>query len=272
MTVPIVAKPRTAEIAAVVVANDAVNAEYRGLVLSCGAPATEAQPGQFFQLLCPASDAAPFLRRPMSVYCSDPVVGRVEFLYKITGLGTRGLATLRAGDLANIFGPLGNGFRIDSTARHIMIVGRGVGLATLAPVAVAARARGIRVTAILSARTDEFVMSEAMLAEIGAETIVVTDATGSSEVANVERLVRTLVAEAGIDTFYTCGSNRLMLLLQRIAAEYHVRGEVALEQQMACGLGMCYCCVREIRSPQGIAHRRVCWDGPVFDLAEALPW
>ena len=262
--------PQAAEIGAVVVANDAVNADYRLLVLACGAPATGARPGQFFQLLCPPADGEPFLRRPMSVYGADPAAERVEFLYKVTGLGTRGLATLRAGDTANIFGPLGNGFTIDPGTRHIAIAGRGVGLATLAPLALAARARGIEVTAILSARAAEFVMSETMFLSAGADVIAVIDTDGTSDVANVEVIVRGLIAERGTGALYTCGSARLMRMLQRVAAETGIRGEVALEQQMACGLGMCFCCVREFRTTAGIVHKRVCWNGPVFDLGEAL--
>ena len=208
----------------------------------------------------------------MSVYLADAAAGVVEFLYKVTGLGTRGLATLRPGDEANIFGPLGNGFGLDPVPRHLLVVGRGVGLATLAPLALAARTGGSRVTALISARSSEFVMSAGVFAAAGAEMTVVVDDDGTSAVENVERIVRALIDVDGVDAFATCGSTRLMLLLQRIAREGGIRGEVALEQQMACGLGMCFCCVRAFQSATDVEYRRVCWDGPVFDLAEALPW
>src|ERR1700722_18250349 len=74
-------------------ANTAVNAEYRHLVVDCSEIAAAAQPGQFFQLLCPHSAGEqPFLRRPMSLYGADPATRQVEFLYKVTGAGTRGLS------------------------------------------------------------------------------------------------------------------------------------------------------------------------------------
>jgi dihydroorotate dehydrogenase electron transfer subunit len=80
-----------------VVSNDSVNAEYRHLVVSCGSVPAKAIPGQFFQLLCPQAEGdQPFLRRPMSLYGVDPLRKRVEFLYKVTGAGTRG-----AGDPAS---------------------------------------------------------------------------------------------------------------------------------------------------------------------------
>ena len=66
-----------------VLSHAAANAEYRHLVLAAPAPASDARPGQFFQLLCPAPPGeAPFLRRPMSVYAADPARGEIGFLYK----------------------------------------------------------------------------------------------------------------------------------------------------------------------------------------------
>ncbi len=56
--------------------------------------------------------------------------------------------------------------------------------------------------------------------------------------------------------------------MQRLGAELSVPGEVAMEQQMACGIGMCYCCVRAFREGDKLVSKRVCWDGPVFPLAE----
>src|SRR5258707_7619091 len=98
---------------AVVLSNDSVNLEYRHLVVRCGAVSASAVPGQFFQLLCPHSEGAqPFLRRPMRLYGVHPARREVEFLYKVAGAGTRGLATLRAGDTIDITAPLGLGYTL----------------------------------------------------------------------------------------------------------------------------------------------------------------
>jgi dihydroorotate dehydrogenase electron transfer subunit len=262
-----------AEQLATVVSNAWVNQEYKHLVLACGDPATRTEPGQFFHLLCPPSgDDAPFLRRPMSVYRVDAAAGRVEFLYKITGAGTRGIALLEPSDRFDMLGPLGIGFRLHESWRHIVVVGRGVGLATLAPLAQSAQARGIGVTAILSARRPELLMSVDLFRAQGAVVLAVTDSEGTSGPAHVERLLHELIAAGKAQAFFTCGSNRLMLLLQRLGHEHGIPGQVALEQQMACGLGMCFCCVREFRVEGAVIHRRVCWEGPVFDLQEAVSW
>ena len=267
-----VAEHRVGEHLCKVLANAAVNADYRHLRLAAPPAALTARPGQFFHLLCPAgASGTPFLRRPMSVYEVNAAAGEIAFLYKVHGEGTRALATLRPGDVLDAAGPLGRGFTIDPAWHRILLVGRGVGLATLAPLAVVAAAQGIGVTALLSVRRPDLVMSVALLEAIGTEVHVVHDADGSSEVRAVERRLEQMIAAAPVDAVFTCGSARLLTLLQRFVAAHGLIGEVALEQQMACGLSMCFCCVRPFRVGDLVEHRRVCWEGPVFDLMEAMP-
>jgi dihydroorotate dehydrogenase electron transfer subunit len=266
-------EPPVLDVVGVVASHVWLNDEYRHLVLEAPHPAPLARAGQFFNLECPhTAEDKPFLRRPMSVYKADADRGQVEFLYKVTGVGTRGLAAIKVGRTMRILGPLGTGFTIAPSARHIVVLGRGVGLATLAPLAEMAAGRGVGVTAILSARTPSTVMSVERFAAIGARTDVVLDSDGTSAPENVERILRDLVRAGRADAFYTCGSNRLMLLMQKLGREFGLPGEVALEQQMACGLGMCFCCVRNFSVGGVIEARRVCTEGPVFDLDEALSW
>lgn len=255
-----------------VISNDPINAEYRHLIVRSSEPAARAAAGQFFQLLCPQSiGEQPFLRRPMSVYGADRAQQQVEFLYKVTGAGTRGLATLQPGDSLDIMGPLGVGFRLDPSWRHIVVVGRGAGLATLAPLAKAAQANGTQVTAVLSARRPDLLVSAELFESFGAEVVPVSDSEATSGPANVEHILRSLIAQQRCNAFFTCGSSRLMRVQQRLGKEFGVPGQVAMEQQMACGIGLCYCCVRDFNVNGEIISRRVCWDGPVFDLVEALP-
>jgi dihydroorotate dehydrogenase electron transfer subunit len=255
-----------------VLSHDWVNAEYKHLVVEASPKALSVTPGQFFNLLCPSPDVGElFFRRPQSVYRIDRPRGWIEFLYKCVGRGTRGLATLRKGDDLNMVGPLGVGFKLDPTWRHIVVLGRGVGIATLGPISQLARERHVGVTAILSARNPDFVMADALFREAG-EVVSVLDTDGSSAVENVGRILQDLIAKNRADTFFTCGSNRLFQLMKRLGKAHNIPGQVAMEQVMACGLGPCYVCVRtfEVNGKQEL--RRVCIDGPVFDLQEAVGW
>jgi dihydroorotate dehydrogenase electron transfer subunit len=255
-----------------VVSHDWVNAEYKHLVVEASPKALSVTPGQFFNLLCPSPDVGElFFRRPQSVYCIDRPRGRIEFLYKCVGRGTRGLATLRKGDDLNMVGPLGVGFKLDPAWRHIVVLGRGVGIATLGPISQLARERQVGVTAILSARNPDFVMADALFREAG-EVVSVLDTDGTSAIENVERILQDLITQKRADAFFTCGSNRLFQLMKRLGRAHNVPGQVAMEQVMACGLGPCYVCVRtfEVNGKQEL--RRVCIDGPVFNLQEAVGW
>jgi dihydroorotate dehydrogenase electron transfer subunit len=255
-----------------VVAHDWVNAEYKHLVIDASPKSLAVKPGQFFNLLCPSPDDGElWLRRPQSVYRIDRERGRIEFLYKCVGRGTKGLATLKRGDELNMVGPLGVGFTVDASWKHIVVLGRGVGLATLAPISQLAAENGIGVTAILSARSPEFVMAGDLFARTG-RVIAALDSDDSSAVENVEAILRRLIADGKADAFFTCGSNRLFQLMKRLGKAHGIPGQIAMEQIMACGLGPCYVCVRTFEVDGKQELRRVCVEGPVFDLQEALGW
>ena len=256
-----------------VVSNDWVNGEYKLIVLDVHPRALNAYAGQFFHLLCPSPDGAEvWMRRPMSIYRVDRAAGRLEFLYKCEGRGTRGMAILDAGDDFNITGPLGVGFTLDPAWKNIVVLGRGVGLATLAPLSQLAAEQGIGVTAILSARAPELVMSKELFRDLGATTISVVDTDGSSNVGNVENILEGLIADGKADAFFTCGSSRLLRLMQKAGKAHGVPGQVAMEQIMVCGFGACYVCMRTFEVNGERVLRRVCREGPVFNMQEAVGW
>ncbi len=254
--------------------NEPVNGEYRKLVLDAPVELlARCHAGQFFHLLCPhIGGESPFLRRPMSIYGFYPELGELHFLYKVTGEGTRALAFLRQDETLNVLGPLGKPFAIEAHWEHLVLLARGVGLATLAPLALEAKRLSKRMTVICSARSPELLMSVDYFKDLGARVITVTDSEGTSATGNLETIIERLIADDGVDAFYTCGSNRMLKLLQQLGRRHDVPGQIALEQQMACGLGMCYCCVRPFQKNDKVVQLRVCREGPVFDIQEAMTW
>lgn len=256
-----------------VVANASVNDEYKLVVLKVHPAALKAYAGQMFHLLCPSPDGADvWMRRPMSVYRVDKANQQIEFLYKVEGRGTRGMALLRRGDEFNVAGPLGRGFVLEPSWRHIVVLGRGVGLATLAPLSQLAAENSVGVTAVLSARHPGVVMSKELFEGLGAKTITVLDSDGSSAVENVEKILEDLITQNKADAFFTCGSNRLLKLMQRLGKNHGIPGQVAMEQIMVCGFGACYVCVRTFEVDGKRILRRVCREGPVFNMQEAVGW
>lgn len=255
-----------------VVSNVWVNPEYKHLVVTATPKALRAKPGQFFNILCPSPDDGDlWLRRPQSVYRIDREGGRLEFLYKCVGRGTRGMATFEAGQDCNMVGPLGVGFTLPPGARNIVVLGRGVGLATMGPISQMAAENGVGVTAILSARSPGLVMTDDLFGKAG-DVVKVLDSDGTSSVENVRAILERLIAAKKADAFYTCGSNRLLFLMKDLGKRHGIPGQVAMEQIMACGLGPCYVCVRTFEVNGHKELRRVCIEGPVFDLQECVGW
>jgi dihydroorotate dehydrogenase electron transfer subunit len=249
-----------------------VNPEYKHLIVKASPKQLLVKPGQFFNILCPAPDDGElWLRRPQSIYRVDRAGGNLEFLYKCAGRGTRGMATFEPGQDCNMVGPLGIGFSLKPGTKNIVVLGRGVGLATMGPISQMAADNGVGVTAILSARSPELVMADELFGKVG-EVIRVLDTDGTSAVENVRAIIERLIAAKKADAFYTCGSNRLMFLMKELGAKHRIPGQVAMEQIMACGLGPCYVCVRTFEVDGHKELRRVCIEGPVFDLQECVGW
>ena len=146
--------------------------------------------------------------------------------------------------------------------------GCGVGLATMAAVVPWARRRKIAVTAILSARSPWDLMEREFTQHEQITVHPVFDQDGSSSVERVESLLENIIKESRPDITFTCGSNRLMQVMQKMGRKHGIPGEIALEQQMACALGVCLSCVRPIQVGNETVHKRVCCEGPVFDVQQ----
>ena len=251
-----------------------VNEEYKHVVLKVHEHALKAYAGQMFHLLCPSPDGAEvWMRRPMSVYRVDKAAGQVEFLYKAEGRGTRGMGTLESrATTSTSRARWGRASSFNRPGRTLSCSAAVSGLATLAPLSQLAAEHGVGVTAILSARHAGVVMSKDLFEGLGARMITVLDSDGSSAVENVEKILEDLIAEGKADAFFTCGSNRLLKLMQRLGKKHNIPGQVAMEQIMVCGFGACYVCMRTFEVDGKRVLRRVCRDGPVFNMQEAVGW
>src|SRR6185295_9883342 len=163
-------------------------------------------------------------------------------------------------------------FKLQPEWKNVVVLGRGVGLATLAPLSQLAADHGVGVTAILSARNPGVLMSKELFESYGARVVTVFDSDGSSAVENVQAILEELIAKGQAGAFFTCGSNRLLKLMQRLGKKHNIPGQVAMEQIMVCGFGACYVCMRTFEVDGKKVLRRVCRDGPVFNMQEAVGW
>ncbi|WP_226037841.1 dihydroorotate dehydrogenase electron transfer subunit [Aquibacillus saliphilus] len=251
-----------------VLLNQQVSNRYWHMIVNTSMLDQSVEPGQFFQIRC-ADKYTPFLRRPLSVYRINEHT--TEFLYLVKGKGTTEMTTIEQGDTIDLMGPLGNGFQIDSSMKTILLVARGVGVATLAAVAQAAYNKQIHCVAILSARTKEDLLAAEFLEGFGADVYKVTEEDGTSDVTNVQSIITNeIFGKYKIDCIYTCGSRRLSKLAQEMSTNYDIPGQIALEEHMGCAMGACFACVCDVMDGDVTKSVRVCIEGPVFPLRKVV--
>jgi dihydroorotate dehydrogenase electron transfer subunit len=262
-------------------------------VLRLHAPVTSrrACPGQFIHLQC--APEIP-LRRPLSIMRTDPA-GWIEVLYKPVGAGLAALTHLQVQQTVSLLGPIGNGFDWSSNPRHILALGGGVGIPPMIFAAQVLRERTDTALSVymgseipfpfaLAAATLETpgVAAEgkstvALLSEWGVPCVLTSRAglPGSHDGFVTDLAARSLEAlgpdERERTLLLACGPEPMLAAAARLAGQFAVRCQLALEEYMACGVGGCAGCTVEVHTASGTAMQRVCVDGPVFDAAAIYP-
>jgi len=221
-------------------------------------------PGQFANLLVDHSGV--FLRRPFSIYSVDYENNTIYVLIKVIGEGTRSLAaTAVDGFISTIF-PLGGGFTLPPAKERVLLVGGGSGVASMMSLAQVLSADLNDVSILLGARSKNDLIELDHFSRYG--TLYTTTEDGTHGVKGY--VTNHPIFREEIDQFsriYCCGPEPMMIAVASKAKMESVFCEVSLENTMACGFGVCLCCITE--TIQG--HKCVCTDGPVFNTNQ-LKW
>jgi len=228
---------------------------------------SKAKPGQFVMLSSWQMENL-FLKRPFSFYNIDSGQGIFTIFYKIVGKGTKILSQSKAGDEVELIGPCGNGFSFPINTKRIALVARGIGIATLLPLALEAKKRGIEIYSFLSAREKTLLLGKDNLEPLSSHIFYTTDDDWKGTDGKVTFLLEELLKGNTVDfqAVYVCGSKRLARHIKELQKEYRFAAYVSLEERMGCGIGACKGCV--INTIHG--YRRVCKEGPVFSLEEVI--
>ena len=238
----------------------------------------------------------PLLRRPFSIAGRrDLPDGQAELdvIYRVKGVGTRWLSTVRPGESLSVLGPLGNRFEIAADKSTAVLIGGGVGIPPLLYLAEALAAAGKDTVAFVGARSANHLPLRllptgsvrtdgrvsrciAELAAAGVETAVATDDGSLGFAGVVSETFSAWLNECGIGpeqiTVYACGPEPMLEAVALIALAGGIDAQLSLERYMACGMGTCQSCVCKIRddNPQGWSFKLCCTDGPVFNAADII--
>jgi dihydroorotate dehydrogenase electron transfer subunit len=255
------------QVRAEVVATSRAGAYHR-LAVAAPEVAARALPGQFIALAVGGPGSALLLRRTFAIHraiADGPQGGTVEVIYAVHGRGTAWLADRAVGDFLDVVGPLGRGFTLPETPRPCTLVGGGYGSAPLFPLAAALRAGGCRVDLVLGAASADRLFGAADAAH-AADTVLVTTEDGSAgERGRVTDVLPDVLRRSAAGVVYACGPMGMLAAVSALASAYGVPSECAVEESMACGIGVCMTCVLPVRGDDGATRMvRSCVEGPVF--------
>ncbi|MEE9343460.1 MAG: dihydroorotate dehydrogenase electron transfer subunit [Gammaproteobacteria bacterium] len=269
--------------------------EYEGdqYVLSVRAPdcASHAMAGQFAHLQCAPSLP---MRRPLSIMRVNPAEGRVDFLYKTVGVGTRELAKRKAGESISLMGPIGKPFTVHSERSRPLLIGGGVGIPPMVFLAESLKNNAAFTPLVIMGSEVPFpfttqpstILTPGMPDGVIASMPLLEDWEIPSRLASLQGYPGCYdgyiseLAGCWLDSLsqekrnqieiFACGPHPMLAATAALAREYAIPCQVSLEEYMACAVGGCAGCVVKVTTDTGTEMKKVCVDGPVFEASSVF--
>lgn len=243
---------------------EALNPSNFRLILKSSKPLLQVKTGQFANIDVPKNKEV-FLRKPFSILDTDYQNNTLSFLVKVVGKGSQSLAEMKKGENVSVVYPLGNGFTMPAANETVLCIGGGSGIAPMLQLSKNSGLPPENIHTLLGFRSVEESVSIAEYEQFAAFHFTTNDGTlGEKGFVTAHSIFRDLKK---FDKIYTCGP---LPMMKAIAAEARRAGifcEVSLENLMACGFGVCLCCIE----PTLKGNLCVCSDGPVFNIND-LKW
>ncbi|MEA2453563.1 MAG: dihydroorotate dehydrogenase electron transfer subunit [Actinomycetota bacterium] len=233
------------------------------------------RPGQFVNVRC-GTNRSSIIRRPFSVYRVHKRGGwasTIEIVFDIRGPGSEYLSQLRGHAIVDLLGPLGRGFQMPKRRAHCLLVGGGIGATPLFFLADELRNAGHRVDVILGARDVGLLLNPIEVRRLASVSVTTTEDGSSGEKGRVTDVLAETIERCNTEVIYTCGPHPMLAAVSKVAAAQRVPVQVAVEELMGCGYGVCMTCVMPLRGKKKkdaeggdeIIYARSCTEGPVFN-------
>ncbi|TFG41743.1 MAG: dihydroorotate dehydrogenase electron transfer subunit [Bacteroidia bacterium] len=221
------------------------------------------KPGQFVQVKIEGSPET-FLRRPISIHDVDYEHNTIKMLIQIAGRGTKKLSSLKQGEILNIIYPLGNSFTLPAENAQVLLIGGGCGVAPLMFLGKHLKSKGYKPEILLGFRNFDRIIEFDEYSGIGPVYLTTEDGSKGEKGFVTDH---TVLKDRHFDHICCCGPESMMKAVAGYCLKKGISCEVSLEHLMACGFGVCLCCV--VNTVNG--NLCTCLDGPVFNTKE-LKW
>ena len=259
-----------AQILATVVSNKRVG-QYHQLIINIGDLATVCKPGNFVAINVGGENSRMILRRAFAisrVSSSSTFGGTMELIVAPHGQGSKWLCAQNEGSVIDVIIPLGTAFGIPTEPVQVLLVGGGYGSAPLFGLAEVLNARGCRFDMLLGASTASKIYAPMEGKRSVNSLRIFTDDGSMGQSGRVTDPIRDLINDMNIAVIYSCGPMAMLSAIDAITRGTDVVHQCAVEESMACGIGICMTCVLPVSDTEGnITMQRSCIDGPVMDGA-----
>lgn len=256
------------QLLAPIVSNKRVG-QYHQIIINIGDVAATCKPGNFVAISVGGDSSRMVLRRAFAisrVSTSTTVGGTMELIVAPHGQGSKWLCAQGEGVVLDLVAPLGTAFGIPTEPVPVLLVGGGYGSAPLFGLAELLNSRGCRVDMLLGASTGSKIYAP-MEGKRAVNSMRIYTEDGSMGVAGrVTDPIAEIIKDLNVAVIYSCGPMPMLAAITKIADQFDVVHQCAVEESMACGVGICMTCVLPVENEDGsISNLRSCIDGPVMD-------
>ena len=262
------------QLLAPIVSNKKVG-QYHQIIVNVGDLAGVCKPGNFVAINVGGDTSSMILRRAFAisrVSTSTTFGGTMELIVAPHGQGSKWLCAQGEGALLDIVAPLGTAFGIPTTSVSVLLVGGGYGSAPLFGLAEVLNARGCRVDMLLGASTASKIYAP-MEGKRAVNSIRIYTEDGSmGQEGRVIDPIQQIIEDLDVAVVYSCGPMAMLSAITQITDAMSVVHQCAVEEAMACGIGVCMTCVLPVKNDDGsVSMLRSCIDGPVMD-GSSVQW
>jgi dihydroorotate dehydrogenase electron transfer subunit len=260
--------PRSKQIAAEIISNKKIGA-YNHMVFAVGEIASFCRPGNFVAISVGGSNSAMILRRAFAIYRVNEKSasgGTLELVVAAHGSGSRWLSERAIGESIDLVGPLGTSFGVPTESANTLLVGGGYGSAPLFGLAEVLKARSCRVDVVIGASTAGKIYAPIDgKRSVTTMTIATEDGSAGSR-GKVTDFLPEIIDRYQTEVIYSCGPMGMLRAVNEIAEKFQIIHQCAVEESMACGIGVCMTCVIPLKGEDGVIRMsRSCIEGPVMD-------
>jgi dihydroorotate dehydrogenase electron transfer subunit len=257
-----------AQLLAPIVSNKKVG-QYHQIIINIGDLASLCKPGNFVAINVGGDSSSMILRRAFAisrVSINSTFGGTMELIAAPHGQGSKWLCAQGEGAILDIVAPLGTAFGIPTEPVPVLLVGGGYGSAPLFGLAEVLNARGCRVDMLLGASTASKIYAPMEGKRAVNSMRIYTEDGSMGQTGRVTDPIAEIIKDLDVAVVYSCGPMQMLSAITKITDSLSVVHQCAVEEAMACGIGVCMTCVLPVENEDGaVSMLRSCIDGPVMD-------